>query len=123
VTATDARAAIEDVLALSPLQRGLYSMATLSEHDPYVIAMAADITGELDAGLLHRCAATMLGRHPNLRASFLRGDPSRPVQVIPTRVEVPWRHITATADEVEALDADERQRPSTSSMARRFGSY
>jgi mycobactin peptide synthetase MbtF len=115
VTATDARAAIEDVMALSPLQQGLYSMAALSDHDPYVIAMAADITGTLDADLLRQCAATMLARHPNLRASFigadLAGGLSRPVQVVPSGVEVPWRHITATADEVEALDADERRRP------------
>jgi mycobactin peptide synthetase MbtF len=104
-------AAIEDVLALSPLQQGLYSMAALSDHDPYVIAMAANITGELDTDLLRRCTAAMLARHPNLRASFLRTNSSRPVQVIPSHVEVPWRHITATADEVEALDADERQRP------------
>jgi mycobactin peptide synthetase MbtF len=103
--------AVEDVMALSPLQQGLYSMAALSEHDPYVIAMAADITGHLDADLLRQCAAAMLARHPNLRASFLRGDLSRPVQVVPARVDVPWRHITATADEVEALDADERRRP------------
>ncbi len=117
MTATDARAAIEDVMALSPLQQGLFSLAKLTAgedgaDDPYVIAMAADITGALDAELLRRCAATMLARHPNLRASFLRGgNLSRPVQVIPTRVDVPWRHITATADEVEALDADERRRP------------
>ncbi len=102
---------IEDVMALSPLQQGLYSMAALSDHDPYVIAMAADITGVLDANLLRDCAATMLARHPNLRASFLRADQSRPVQVVPARVDVPWRHVTATPDEVAALDADERRRP------------
>ncbi|MFG1932280.1 amino acid adenylation domain-containing protein [Mycobacterium sp. NPDC048908] len=98
-------------MALSPLQQGLYSMAVLSDHDPYVIAMAADITGRLDAGLLRDCAATMLARHPNLRASFLRGNLNRPVQVVPVRADVPWRHVTATADEVAAFDADERGRP------------
>ncbi|MBE1549019.1 mycobactin peptide synthetase MbtF [Mycobacterium sp. OAS707] len=102
---------IEDVMALSPLQQGLYSMAALSEHDPYVIAMAADIDGSLDADLLRRCAATMLARHPNLRVSFLRTETSRPVQIVPSHVEVPWRHVTATADEVESLDTDERRQP------------
>ena len=67
------------MLALSPLQQGLYSMTMLtgSEHaevDPYVIAMAAEMSGELDIDLLRRCAAAMLVRHPNLRASFFRGD-------------------------------------------------
>lgn len=107
-------------MALSPLQQGLFSLAQLSTgeggqsavpDDPYVIAMAADITGALDAALLRDCAAALLARHPNLRASFLRTEQGKPVQVVPTRVDVPWRHVTATADEVEAIEADERRRP------------
>ncbi|MGE2719653.1 amino acid adenylation domain-containing protein [Mycolicibacterium celeriflavum] len=107
-------------MALSPLQQGLFSLAQLSAgddsdgrdggEDPYVIAMAADITGDFDAELLRECAATLLARHPNLRASFLRAQ-NKTVQVVPDRVDVPWRRITATADEVEALEADERRRP------------
>lgn len=122
MTATESQAqpkvAVEDVMALSPLQQGLYSLAQLSTgdetgpggEDPYVIAMAADVSGSLDTALLRQCAATLLGRHPNLRASFLRAQ-SNPVQVVPTRVDLPWRHITAAADEVDALEADERRRP------------
>ncbi|MCV7281309.1 non-ribosomal peptide synthetase [Mycolicibacterium flavescens] len=115
MTSTDEKVAIEDVMALSPLQQGLYSLSALSTaedggEDPYVIAMAADITGALDAGLLRDCAAALLDRHPNLRASFVRAG-NKPVQVVPTRAEVPWRHITAAADEVAALEADERRRP------------
>jgi mycobactin peptide synthetase MbtF len=115
VSATDTAVAVEDVMALSPLQQGLYSLAQLrggdSGDDPYVIAMSADIHGDLDKELLRRCAATMLARHPNLRVSFLHANLSRPVQVVPSRVELPWREITAAADEVDALDADERRRP------------
>lgn len=114
MTATDVKAAVEDVMALSPLQQGLYSLAKLSADDggdPYVIAMAADISGTLDTALLRDCAAAMLARHPNLRASFVQANPGRPVQVVPTRVEVPWRRIAATDDEVDALEADERRRP------------
>jgi mycobactin peptide synthetase MbtF len=113
------RAEIEDVLALSPLQQGLFSLATLTApaagepaaDDPYVIAMAADITGTLDTELLYRCAAQMFERHPNLRASFLHGNLSRPVQVIPSRVEVPWRTVRAEPDRVAAIVAAERRRP------------
>ena len=52
VTRADERPAIEDVMALSPLQQGLFSMAALTSEpgsaesddaDPYVIAMAADV--------------------------------------------------------------------------------
>jgi mycobactin peptide synthetase MbtF len=115
VTRAETRPAIEDVLALSPLQQGLYSMATLvdaksGDPDPYVIAMAADVVGPLDVSLLRDCAASMLTRHPNLRASFVHGNLSRPVQVIPTRVEVPWRRVRADPDEVERLETAERRR-------------
>ncbi len=111
--------AIEDVLALSPLQLGLFSMAALTDAedgiDPYVIAMAADITGILDVGLLRECAATMLARHPNLRASFVRADVQggrgRTVQVIPADVELSWRQVTAaTAAEARRLEDGERSR-------------
>ncbi|HXS87661.1 MAG TPA: hypothetical protein VN741_18695, partial [Mycobacterium sp.] len=98
MTATETRAAepdIEDVMALSPLQEGLYSLTMLSEladspegqpaDDPYVIGMAADIFGALDVALLRDCAAKMLVRHPNLRASFFSRGIPRPVQIVPSR--------------------------------------
>lgn len=119
VTRADARGAIDDVMALSPLQQGLFSRATLvaaesgseaAEADPYVIAMAADAAGPLDIALLRDCAAAMLTRHPNLRASFLHGNLSRPVQVIPSSAEVLWRHVRAHPSEVGALAAEERRR-------------
>lgn len=76
MTTTGTPPGVEDVLALSPLQQGLYSLAGLTADDggpdPYVIAMAADVDGALDAGLLRTCAEAMLVRHPNLRASFSR---------------------------------------------------
>ncbi|MET0704078.1 MAG: condensation domain-containing protein, partial [Mycobacterium sp.] len=113
-TSPVAAPSVEDVLALSPLQQGLFSMATMgndTDADPYVIAMAAEISGALDTELLHRCAAAMLTRHPNLRASFVHGKLSRPVQVIPSRVEVPWRMVSAQPDQVAALADAERRRP------------
>ncbi|MDD4866151.1 MAG: condensation domain-containing protein, partial [Mycobacterium sp.] len=109
---------IEDVLALSPLQEGLYALATLAGFgadapaaDPYVIAMAAEISGPLDAGLLRDCAAKMLMRHPNLRAGFFSRGIARPVQIVPSRVEVPWRHVDAGHEDVGSLELDERRRP------------
>ncbi|BBY30722.1 non-ribosomal peptide synthetase [Mycolicibacterium sediminis] len=105
---------VDDVLALSPLQQGLYSLAGLTDHDgadPYVIAMAADVTGAVDVELLRSCAEKMLVRHPNLRSSFFQGNLSRPVAVVPTAVDVPWRHVRAGEAEAVAIEADERLRP------------
>src|SRR6202161_2191168 len=116
--AADVTPDIEDVMALSPLQEGLYSLTALAEFtegepadDPYVIGMAADIYGSLDVALLRDCAAKMLIRHPNLRASFFSRGIARPVQIVPSRVELPWREITAAEQDIEALEADERRRP------------
>ncbi|MDZ4269381.1 MAG: condensation domain-containing protein, partial [Mycobacterium sp.] len=105
---------IEDVLALSPLQQGLFSMAALTEGtagdaDPYIIAMATDVTGSLDVDLLRECTAQLLARHANLRASFVQGTLSRAVQVIPSRVDLPWRHVTVDSDDaVGTLESAER---------------
>jgi len=112
---------IEDIMALSPLQEGLYSLTVLSgladsvgaepADDPYVIGMAADISGALDADLLRDCAAKMLTRHPNLRACFFSRGIARPVQIVPSRVELPWRHVATTPEDVEPLETTERRRP------------
>jgi mycobactin peptide synthetase MbtF len=114
----DVTSDIEDVMALSPLQEGLYSLTALAEFaegepadDPYVIGMAADIFGSLDVALLRDCASMMLIRHPNLRASFFSRGIPRPVQIVPSRVTLPWRDVTAAAADIEALEADERRRP------------
>ncbi|MCX2932578.1 amino acid adenylation domain-containing protein [Mycobacterium sp. CVI_P3] len=107
---------IDDVLALSPLQLGLYSHATLigpDGEDPYVIAMTADVTGPLDVTLLRDCASAMLVRHPNLRASFWHQDLPRPVQIVPSSVELPWQQVRADDDQAAALEKQERGRPFT----------
>ncbi|MEV0672113.1 amino acid adenylation domain-containing protein [Mycobacterium sp. NPDC050441] len=114
MTTTGTPPGVEDVLALSPLQQGLYSLAGLTEGDdgadPYVIAMAADIDGALDAELLRACAEAMLVRHPNLRASFFQGNLSRPVAVVPSAVELPWRHVQAGDEQAITLESGERVR-------------
>lgn len=113
-TETGAPPGIEDVMALSPLQEGLYSLTTLaefSEDDPYLIGMTADISGPLDVELLKDCAAKMLERHPNLRASFVSRDIPRPVQIVPTRIDLPWRQVTAAPEDVDRLETEERCRP------------
>lgn len=103
--------AIADVMALSPLQQGLYSLTAMSDgDDPYLIGMSADITGALDVSLLHDCAEAVLVRHPNLRAAFFQGDLKRPVQVIPEKADVAWRHVRCGQSEVETREREERAR-------------
>nr|WP_275691574.1 amino acid adenylation domain-containing protein [Mycolicibacterium sphagni] len=98
---------------MSPLQLGLYSHATLvgpDAEDPYVIAMTADVSGPLDVDLLRDCASAMLVRHPNLRASFWHQDLPRPVQIVPSAVELPWQQVRADDDQAAVLEQRERSR-------------
>uniref|UniRef100_UPI000A49C3D4 condensation domain-containing protein n=1 Tax=Nocardia crassostreae TaxID=53428 RepID=UPI000A49C3D4 len=74
---------IEDVLALSPLQEGLFSLSRLTGDgiDLYTMQFVVDIDGPLDADLLRRSGQAMLNRHPNLKAAFWDRDVPRPVQI------------------------------------------
>jgi mycobactin peptide synthetase MbtF len=105
---------VEDVLALSPLQQGLHSLAGLTDHedgtDPYVIAMAADVTGTIDVELFRDCAEKMLVRHPNLRSSFVTAGPGKTVAIVPSAVRLPWQHVVAGEAEAAELEADARRR-------------
>lgn len=103
-------APIEDVLALSPLQQGLFSLATLAEDgvDVYTLQFVVDIAGPLDTGRLRRSAETILARHPNLRASFWDRDLPHPVQIVPAAVTVPWREIHAAPADLAGIAETER---------------
>lgn len=112
-------AAIEDVLALSPLQQGLFSLAKLATDDGavngagggldiYTVQFVIDIVGPVDAALLRRSAQTMLARHANLRASFWDVDLPHPVQIIPVNVNLPWREIDTASSEFEEIARAER---------------
>ncbi|MFJ9890725.1 amino acid adenylation domain-containing protein [Streptomyces sp. NPDC091287] len=110
------RAAIEDVLPLSPLQEGMLFHALYEEQDldVYVAQIVIDLEGELDAGAMRDSVAALLRRHASLRASFRYEKLSKPVQVIPREVATPWRefdlrdlHETARAAELERLAAED----------------
>ncbi|MFD0444987.1 hypothetical protein ACFQ10_25145 [Streptomyces indonesiensis] len=66
------RAAIDDVLPLWPLQEGLLFQTLYGEEklDVYVAQILIDLDGPMDAGAMRDSVATLLRRHPNLRASF-----------------------------------------------------
>lgn len=104
---------IEDVLALSPLQQGLFALYRLAEDslDLYTMQLRIDIDGPVDVELLRRSAAAMLARHPNLRAAFWDRDVPKPVQIVPARAELPWVERVALPTEFESIARSERRRP------------
>lgn len=109
-------AAIEDVLALSPLQQGLFALAKLVTDDGdasdgvdiYTVQFVIDIDGAVDVALLRRSAEAMLARHANLRASFWDVDLPHPVQIVPATAVLPWREIDAEPTEFEDIARVER---------------
>ncbi|MFI1227664.1 MULTISPECIES: amino acid adenylation domain-containing protein [unclassified Streptomyces] len=102
---------LADVLPLSPLQEGMLFLALYDEHavDPYTVQLSFDLEGRLDAARLRAAGAALLRRYPNLRAGFRHEKLSRPVQVIPHEVELPWQERDLRAGTAEARDAELRR--------------
>lgn len=105
-------AGIEDVLALSPLQEGFFSLARIADEgvDLYTMQFVMEIVGPVDLERLQRSFDEMFVRHPNLRASFWDQDLPRPVQIVPTWVDVPWSEFAVSAHELDELERSERRR-------------
>lgn len=103
---------IEDVLALSPLQEGLFALSRLAEDhlDLYSMQFVVDIDGPVNLELLRRSAQVMLDRHPNLRAAFWDRDVPKPVQVVPAQATLPWFERVASPTEFDAIARSERRR-------------
>ncbi|NMO04153.1 amino acid adenylation domain-containing protein [Gordonia sp. TBRC 11910] len=108
---------IDDVIALSPLQEGLFSLSTLSAErgedsagDVYTIPLTIDITGPLNVAALRAACEHILVRHPNLRAIFWDTGVEKPVQIVPTEVTLPWSYHELDDDEAERLVAHEVRR-------------
>ena len=100
--------ALDDIWPLTPLQAGLLFHAQLAAgaRDDYIVQLCIELGGRVDADRLHRAAQTLIGRHPNLRTAFVRDGAGEPVQVVHSRVEVPFTQIDLTecADTATALD-------------------
>ncbi|MGV9712547.1 amino acid adenylation domain-containing protein [Gordonia sp. NPDC003424] len=102
---------IEDVLALSPLQEGLFALSEMSEgFDVYSMQFVVEITGPLDTARLRASVGELLRRHPNLRVSLWDRGVPKPVQIVPTTVATPWEERCATAASFDDLATAERAR-------------
>ncbi|WP_143676043.1 condensation domain-containing protein, partial [Streptomyces milbemycinicus] len=89
---------LEDILPLAPLQEGLlfHALYDTDGRDVYTTQFSFRVEGPLDVPVLKASVRALLRRHANLRAGFLHEGLSRPVQVIPREVELPWEEIDWT---------------------------
>ncbi|MEA2602727.1 MAG: hypothetical protein QOF89_3719 [Acidobacteriota bacterium] len=101
---------IEDIYALSPLQRGLLFHA-LVEPDAgiYVEQVSWTIEGRLDVDAFRRAWQRVADRHPILRTAFIWEDLDEPVQVVHRRLDLPFESRDPAGPLDELLAAD-RQR-------------
>ncbi|MPY84534.1 MAG: amino acid adenylation domain-containing protein [Actinophytocola sp.] len=111
---------VADIWPLSPLQEGLFFHASYDQAavDVYTAQSSFDFDHSIDLDRLRAACATLLARHPSLRAGFTSDGLSQPVQFIatePTPVidEVDLRGLPTEAREqrvAELKDADRRRR-------------
>ncbi|WP_146065413.1 MULTISPECIES: condensation domain-containing protein, partial [unclassified Streptomyces] len=99
---------LQDILPLSPLQEGLlfHRLYSGDAPDVYAVQLVVELTGDLSVPSLKQAAQSLLARHPGLRAAFRHEGLSRPVQLIPRHVPLPW----AEHDLTDIRDAERDQR-------------
>ncbi|WP_405664160.1 amino acid adenylation domain-containing protein [Streptomyces sp. RK9] len=105
-------ARLDDILPLSPLQRGLLFQAEFDRHgmDAYTLQIVLDVDGPLEPAALRAAATALVARHPGLRARFRERDTGDPVQLIPGAVDVPWTEVDLADVPADAVDAELNRR-------------
>jgi amino acid adenylation domain-containing protein/non-ribosomal peptide synthase protein (TIGR01720 family) len=83
---------IEDVYPLSPMQQGmLYHSVLAADGSPaYVEQFTCAIDGPLDAQAFRTAWKQVIARHTALRTAVFWTGVEQPVQVVFTRVDMPW---------------------------------
>ncbi|MBF6083700.1 AMP-binding protein [Nocardia cyriacigeorgica] len=92
---------ILDVIALSPLQRGLYSVSAMgSGVDPYLVTFTVRIENLTDLGGLRTAFDELLQRYPHLAGAVLTEGLPHPVLVVTSAGRIAWHEIDlrGTAD-------------------------
>ncbi|MFI1914975.1 AMP-binding protein [Nocardia sp. NPDC020380] len=85
---------ILDVVALSPLQRGLYSVSAMSgEVDPYLVTFSVRIEDLTDLSTLRAAFDGLLERYPHLGGAVLTDGLPHPVLVMTTAGRIGWREL------------------------------
>jgi hypothetical protein len=87
-----------------------------AELDAYVVQQVIELSGPVDGTLLREAAQRLVDRHAPLRACFRQTSDGRPVQLIASGLELPWREVDLAAQDdatvrralAEAVAADER---------------
>ncbi|WP_240554357.1 condensation domain-containing protein, partial [Streptomyces niveiscabiei] len=99
---------LADLLPASPLQQGLLFHAGHDAEDPYVVRLALDLDGDVDAERLREAAHELLRRHPHLGGGFTGDSAERPLYVVPA---APRLLFTSTRDADDEVPVDPARPP------------
>ncbi|MEV6069868.1 AMP-binding protein [Nocardia sp. NPDC052001] len=89
---------ILDVVALSPLQRGLYSVSVASGAvDPYLVTFAVRVEGLTELSTLRAAFDQLLDRYPHLGGAVLTDGLPHPVLVTTDAGRIGWRELDLRA--------------------------
>ncbi|MGW2374842.1 amino acid adenylation domain-containing protein [Kitasatospora sp. NPDC001683] len=112
-----AQSRIEDIWPLSPLQEGLLFHTVYDDEGPqiYLGHWILELQGPVDPARLRAAWEELLTRHAALRAGFRQRASGETVQVIASRVELPWRvvdlsHLDDPDEAVRELAEEDRLR-------------
>ena len=99
---------LEDVVPLTPLQRGMYFLSGLDEDsvDVYTMQSVLDLDGAVDTVLLRRSISRLIERHAVLRTGFRISGSGVPIGVVAAAVETPFEVIDLSAEADPAGRAD-----------------
>ncbi|UPW03322.1 amino acid adenylation domain-containing protein [Rhodococcus pyridinivorans] len=105
---------IEDVVPLTPLQRGMYFLAGLDEPsgsgsvaegvDVYTMQTDLALDGRVDAGTMQRSVRALVDRHAVLRTGYRLGAAGEPIGVVRRAAEPHWEVVDLGTVEPGELD-------------------
>ncbi|RDI25336.1 non-ribosomal peptide synthetase [Lentzea flaviverrucosa] len=97
---------LADVWPLTGLQSGLLYHALLAGTgaDAYHVQFVFHLSGQVDPERMRRAGQALLDRHAPLRGAFVASSAGDPVQVLPARAGLPWRHLDLTGQPASVLD-------------------
>lgn len=108
---------IEDVVPLTPLQRGMYFLAGLDEPsgsgndvkaaegvDVYTMQTDLALDGRVDAETMHRSVRALVDRHAVLRTGYRPGTAGEPIGVVRRSAEPQWTVVDLGTVDPDELD-------------------
>lgn len=103
--------AIEDILPLCAMQKGILAHSLRAEgKSSYVIAAHFEVRGELDPEIFEGAWTLLAQRHPALRSMMVWEGVKEPVAVVlpAQKAEIPTQRIDLRAQTIDAADLEER---------------